>query len=131
MVAAFERAGIDVWFDEQRLDGGVDWDAMIQENIRRCSLFVPVISRNTEAVQESYFRVEWQLAVRRALRMAPTRPFIVPVSVDDTPPEAPNVPDEFRRLHWVRLAEPGGIDAVTNLVRHGVRMLRAPQYASP
>lgn len=131
MVAAFERAGIDVWFDEQRLLGGVDWDAMIQENIRRCSLFVPVISRNTEAVQESYFRVEWQLAVRRALRMAPTRPFIVPVSVDDTPAEAPNVPDEFRRLHWVRLAEPGGIDTVTNLVRHGVRMLRAPQYASP
>ncbi len=63
--------------------------------------------------------------------MAPTRPFIVPVSVDDTPSEAPNVPDEFRRWQWLRLGDPGGIDTLTNQVRHSVRMLRAPQYATP
>jgi hypothetical protein len=91
---------------------------------------MPLISRSTEALDESYFRVEWQLALRRALRMAPTRPFIMPVSVDDTSAEAPNVPPEFRRWQWLRLNAPGGIDALTNRVRHSVRMLRAPQYAS-
>jgi hypothetical protein len=60
--------------------------------------------------------------------MARTRPFIVPLGVDDTPVEAPNVPDEFRRLLWVRLADPDGIDAATRVVRDGVRRLRAPQY---
>jgi len=130
IAAALERAGIDVWFDEQRLVGGVDWDLTIQDHIRRCSLFMPLISRTTESLHESQFRVEWQLALRRALRMAPTRPFILPVSVDDTSSEAPNVPDEFRRWQWLRLDELGGIDALTNQVRHSVRMLRAPQYAS-
>jgi hypothetical protein len=128
---ALERAGVDVWFDEQRLAGGDDWDQMIQDNIRRCSLFVPLISRSTEALDESYFRAEWRLALRRALRMAPTRPFILPVSVDDTSSEAPNVPAEFRQWQWLRLNEPGGIDALTNQVRHSVRVLRAPQYATP
>ena len=130
VAAAFERAGIEVWFDERRLVGGDDWDQTIQDCIRRCLLFVPMISRHTEAIQESYFHVEWRLAVQRAQRMARTRPFIVPLSIDDTPVEAPNVPDEFRRLQWVRLADPDGIDAATRVVRDSVRQLRAPQYAS-
>lgn len=120
-----------MWFDEQRLTGGDDWELSIQDHIRRCSLFVPLISRSTESLGESYFRVEWQLALRRALRMAPTRPFIVPVSIDDTSSEASNVPAEFRQWQWLRLDKPGGIDALTNQVRHSVRMLRAPQYATP
>jgi hypothetical protein len=131
LVAALEGAGIDVWFDEQRLTGGTDWDRTIQDCIRRCSLFVPMISRHTESVAESYFHLEWKLAVQRAQRMARTRPFIVPLGVDDTPVEAPNVPDEFRQLQWVRLAEPDGLDAATRAVRERVRQLRAPQYASP
>lgn len=131
VVAALEGAGIDVWFDEQRLTGGADWDRTIQECIRRCSLFVPMISRHTESVAESYFHYEWKLAVQRAQRMARTRPFIVPLGVDDTPAEAPNVPDEFRQLQWVRLAAPDGLDAATRTVRDRVRQLRAPQYTSP
>ena len=126
---ALERVGIDVWFDEQRLTGGVEFDAVIQENIRRCSLFVPFISRNTEAVTESYFRFEWQLALKRALRMASTRPFILPVGVDDVPDDAPNVPAEFRKWQWTRLADPDGVDVVTNLIRDNVRQVRAPRYA--
>jgi hypothetical protein len=131
IAATLERAGIDVWFDEQRLTGGDDWDQMIQDNIRRCSLFMPLISRSTEALDESYFRVEWDLALERARRMAPTRPFILPVSVDGTSAEAPNVPAKFRRWQWLSLLDPGGIDALTNRVRSIVRSLRAPQYAVP
>jgi TIR domain-containing protein/SIR2-like protein len=126
---ALDAAGIDVWFDEQRLDGGVDWERVIQDNIRRCSLFVPLISRSTEARQESFFRVEWDLALRRAQRMAgSTRKFIIPVSVDGTSSAAPNVPDEFRKLHWIYLLDPGGADGPINEIRSIVRSLRAPQY---
>jgi hypothetical protein len=131
VATAFEDAGIDAWLEERRLEGGDTWDAVIQENIRRCSLFVPFISRNTEAASEGYFRFEWQLALRRALRMAPTRPFIVPVSLDETTSAAPNVPPELGQWQWVRLAESGGIEALTNLVRRTVRLLRAPQYVAP
>jgi len=127
---SLERAGIDIWFDERRLVGGVDWDAMIHDNIRRCSLFVPFISRNTEAATEGYFRVEWRLALRRALRMAPTRPFIMPVAVDDTPAGSPNVPTEFQQWQWSRLADANGIETLTTLIKNNVRMLRAPQFAA-
>jgi hypothetical protein len=130
VATALERAGIDVWLDERELVGGVDWEATIHDNIRRCSLFVPFISQNTEAVAESYFHVEWRLALRRAMRMAPRRPFIVPIAVDATSSEAPNVPAEFRQWQWMSLDGPGGVDAITALLRQNIRAIRAPQYAN-
>src|SRR5262249_27440561 len=101
------------------------------DNIRRCSLFIPLISQSTEALPESFFRVEWDLAVQRAPWFAQTRPFIIPVSLDGTSPEAPNVRPEFRRWQWLSLLDPGGIDAVINQIRSIVRSLRAPQSPPP
>lgn len=134
VAVALEADGIDVWLDEQQLVGGVDWELLIGEHIRRCVLFIPLISQRTEAILESYFRVEWELALRRALRMASTRAFIIPASPDDTPEHAPNVPVGFRQWQWERLAEPSGLDKLVSRVKQLVRMLRAPQYpgsASP
>jgi hypothetical protein len=128
VAAALEQAGVDVWFDERKLDGGVDWDAIIQDNIRRCSVFVPFVSRTTAANSERYFWVEWRLAIKRAMRMAHTRPFIVPIAVDDVPVDTANVPPEFRVPNWLRLRSAGAAQIASEL-RKIVRQLRAPQFA--
>jgi hypothetical protein len=49
---------LEVWFDQNELQGGDTWDADIRRQIRACSLFIPVVSANTNARQEGYFRLE-------------------------------------------------------------------------
>jgi TolB-like protein len=104
--AALRAAGVEVWFDQSALRGGDAWDAAIRKQIRTCALFMPVISRNTHARDEGYFRLEWKLAVDRSHLMAVDKAFLLPVVIDDTRDNDDRVPDRFRELQWTRL--PGG-----------------------
>jgi len=61
---ALRAAGVEVWFDQSELRGGDAWDAKIRGQIASCALFVPVISANTQARLEGYFRIEWKLAAQ-------------------------------------------------------------------
>ena len=79
---ALRAVGIEVWFDQSDLRGGDTWDPKIRKQIRECALFLPVISVNTNARAEGYFRLEWKLAVDRSHLMADDAPFIVPVVID-------------------------------------------------
>ena len=64
---ALRAAGVDVWFDQSALRGGDAWDVSIRRQIKECALFVPIISANTQAREEGYFRREWNLACNRML----------------------------------------------------------------
>ena len=70
---------------------------------RGIRLFVPVISKNTEAREEGYVFREWGEAIGRA-KGIPSRRFIVPVVAD--PDYDGNllryrqVPEDFRQLHF-------------------------------
>src|SRR5215475_527562 len=66
---AVAATGLDVWYDESELGGGDAWDQKIRRQIRECDFFMPVISAQTEARPEGYFRREWRLAVERTLDM--------------------------------------------------------------
>ena len=79
---ALRGAGIEVWFDQNELKGGDLWDIKIRKQVMACSLFVPLISQNTNEREEGYFRREWNLAVTRTLDMAHDKAFILPVMVD-------------------------------------------------
>lgn len=103
---ALRAAGIEVWFDQSELRGGDAWDSAIRQQIKSCSLFLPVISRNTSARTEGYFRLEWKLGIDRSHLMSSSRAFLLPVAIDDTTSAAGNVPDRFRELQWISL--PGG-----------------------
>ncbi len=63
-------AGVEVWFDQSELIGGEAWDAKIRGQLATCALFLPVISANTQARAEGYFRLEWKLAAQRTHTMA-------------------------------------------------------------
>ncbi len=45
---------------------------------------MPVISANTQARREGYFRIDWKLAAQRTDAIADGTPFLVPVVIDET-----------------------------------------------
>jgi len=104
---ALRAAGVEVWFDQSELRGGDAWDAKIRKQIKECALFVPVISANTQARREGYFRLEWRVATERMRHMDDDLPFLVPVVIDETKDADAFVPERFREVQWTRL--PGGV----------------------
>jgi TolB-like protein len=103
---ALPGLGLEVWYDESDLGGGEAWDQKIRRQIRECDYFMPLISAQTEARHEGYFRREWRLAVERTLDMADDHAFLLPVVLDDTSQTGARVPEKFLSIQWVRV--PGG-----------------------
>ena len=103
---ALRGSGIEVWFDENELRGGEEWDHQIRRQIKGCGLFMPVISEHTQARREGYFRLEWKLAEERTHLMAKGTPFLVPVCIDTTHERTALVPNSFLIVQWTHL--PGG-----------------------
>jgi Tol biopolymer transport system component/DNA-binding winged helix-turn-helix (wHTH) protein len=117
---SLRAAGIEVWLDQSELNSGDAWDQKIRREIRTCALFVPVISRNTQARTEGYFRLEWHLADQRTHLMARSRPFLLPVCIDDTPELHAEVPESFAAVQWARLpagqSSPAFVERVASLL---------------
>jgi TolB-like protein len=117
---ALRAVGLDVWFDQSALRGGDSWDASIRQQIKACALFVPIISSNTQAREEGYFRREWNLAASRTLDMAEDKAFLLPVVIDATLDAKARVPEKFREVQWTHL--PGG-DAPQAFAERVLRVL--------
>jgi TolB-like protein len=98
--------GLDVWYDESEIGGGEAWDQKIRRQIRECDYFMPLVSAQTQARHEGYFRREWRLAVERTLDMADDHPFLLPIVIDDTDQSVARVPEKFLTVQWLRV--PGG-----------------------
>jgi TolB-like protein/Tfp pilus assembly protein PilF len=109
--------GLEVWFDQNELQGGDAWDASIRKQIKDCALFVPVISANTNARSEGYFRLEWKLAVDRSYLIADDQAFLVPVVIDEVPDADARVPEKFREVQWTRVPAAAAQAAFAELVK--------------
>ena len=96
-----------MWFDQSELRGGDAWDQSIRKQIKTCALFIPIISQNTHARVEGYFRLEWKLAVDRSHLISADQAFLLPVVIDDTRDDDERVPERFREVQWTRLS--GGV----------------------
>jgi tetratricopeptide (TPR) repeat protein len=123
---ALRSAGVEVWFDQSEpldplgahgLVGGDAWDQKIRRQIKGCALFVPIISANTQARLEGYFRREWRLAVERMHDMDDEVPFLLPVVIDETTDAAARVPERFRERQWVRIGSADSLGAFCGRVR--------------
>jgi hypothetical protein len=111
LAETLHTAGIDIWFDRNELRGGDRYAAKIRSHVRRCSLFVPLMSRNTEERQDAFFRREWTWARERLPAIGPARPFMMPVVIDDLDAKrSPDLSHYFempgREIHILRV--PGG-----------------------
>ena len=108
--AALETAGMKVFFDREQLQVGNSWEAKLRRNIDECSLFVPVISAQTLTPDpDRFFRKEWRIALDRAQMKSfnPESAFLLPVVIDNSTIDDPELPPEFRAVQWQPL--PGGV----------------------
>lgn len=122
-----ELGGDVVWFDKSTLRAGDNWKQEILAAIRRCALFVPLISRQTETRTDGVFRLEWDLAVERA-REIQGRRFIIPVVIDaDYAGDAERyrlVPEKFRDMHFGRAPAGRLLEPLLGEFRDELRALR-------
>jgi hypothetical protein len=128
---ALRAAGIEVWFDQSELRGGDVWDQSIRKQIKTCTLFLPIISRNTHDRDEGYFRLEWKLAVDRCHLMAADKAFLLPVIIDDTRDDDERVPERFREVQWTRLPEGATPASFVERVRGLLYQSAVPIAAAP
>jgi TIR domain/SIR2-like domain len=73
-------AGV-IWLDKNMLRPGDEWNEQINAAIKRCDLFLPLLSAQTEVRTDAYFHHEWKIAEKRN-NLILGRKFIVPVVVD-------------------------------------------------
>ncbi len=123
---ALRAFGVEVWFDQNELRGGDAWDTKIRTQIKSCALFIPLVSQRTEERAEGYFRREWKLAIDRTQDMGSNRAFIVPVVIDRTREAGADVPEEFMRYQWTRLADG---EPTPEFVMQVKRLLEGPKKA--
>jgi TolB-like protein len=125
---SLREAGIEVWLDQSELGGGDAWDAAIRKQIKTCALFMPVISANTNARAEGYFRLEWKLAVDRSHLIAVEKAFVVPVVIDGIRDLDALIPDKFREVQWTSCPS-GRVSA--EFVARVARLLSADVHMTP
>ncbi|HVT16339.1 MAG TPA: toll/interleukin-1 receptor domain-containing protein [Thermoanaerobaculia bacterium] len=126
-----ESAGLDVWFDEKSIPPGASWDLEIQANVRRCSLFLPLLSQHAARRLEGYFRREWRWAIARAEGMDESLPFIQPIVIDDLQPSSSGIPNAFwdRQCRRFPMARP--TPEFIEQAREAIRSMRLREPAHP
>lgn len=107
--AGLEAYGCEVWYDRERLKSGTNFNYELEDEVKqRCSLFVSVISRNTESQHEAYFHRERNWAAQRALSYpdALRAEFYHPVVIDGVPlDEVRYEPRAFDGCHRTHLPD--------------------------
>jgi TolB-like protein len=131
---ALPAYGLEVWYDESELGGGDLWDQKIRRQIRECDYFMALVSAQTEARHEGYFRREWRLAVERTLDMADDHPFLLPIAIDDTDQATARVPEKFLATQWLRV--PAGrptpaFEALCRRIASGEAIAAQPARKAP
>ena len=102
-----EKYNLPVWMDKFELESGDPYEVKIANNIKKSSLFLPILSETTaQTVEPRYFRKEWNIAADAALMRSPKIPFIHPIAIDTVKP-CDNSPDYINKLHWIHA--PNGV----------------------
>jgi hypothetical protein len=126
LYAGLQKIGGDVaWFDKSALKPGDDWERQILGAIQKCSLFLPVLSANTEARDEGYFRKEWDEAAERSRRIQ-GRKFIFPVVIDREchMSRYALLPERFRSFQFGHAPEGQMSDTLLSEIQQEIRSLR-------
>ncbi|MEA2560151.1 MAG: hypothetical protein QOH06_1655 [Acidobacteriota bacterium] len=132
LTEGLRAAGLEVWLDKDALQMGDDWARSIRRGIERCSLFLPVVSRQavSEENRRRYFWREWNDADDFARGMAPDEAFIIPVVIDDTRIDRAPLPDCFKRAQGKSLPDGNVTPDVAELLRELVRDFHRRQRAA-
>lgn len=98
--------GIPVWLDRKELKPGDEWARVIEENISKSKMFLPIISKSSvQACSERFFYQEWQM-VKNILSESEL-PKVMPVRVDETGYDDKRIPEGFFNKQWIEA--PNGV----------------------
>jgi hypothetical protein len=89
----------DVWLDKKKLKSGDDWSANIDEAIRSCDYFMPLLSTEADARRQGVFWEEWVKALKHAEQVADA--FLLPTLIDT---------DQAARQSYQRIGRQLGTD---------------------
>ena len=107
----FRSAGLDVWFDQDKLEPGQDWKLEIEKAIRDSKIFIACLSSRS-VTKRGFVQTE----LRRALDVLDQVPegevFIVPLRLDHC-----EVPHRLDHLHYVDVFEDGSIPRLISSIR--------------
>lgn len=93
---ALKSRGVDVWYDMDRLESGANYNERIDDEIRNCTVFVPLISEDSIRDSNRYvYDKEWKLASARK-RFVNDGSFIKPFILDKTNVTDERIPETFR-----------------------------------
>jgi hypothetical protein len=110
--------GAEVWFDEESLLPGQDWNAEIRRAIGDSDLVIVCLSRR--AVDKvGYVQKEIRLALDCADEQPGGALYIVPVKLEEC-----EVPNRLKRWHWVNLWEDVGPDRLAQTLHARASDLR-------
>ena len=85
VVLNLQRAGIETWFDLQKLTPGVDWASTLKDGYSNCETLILLASQF--AIQSPYVRVEWETALQngREVIIVLTEPVVLPDALRSCP----------------------------------------------
>ncbi len=122
-----EIGGDVAWFDKTALKPGDNWDQHLRSAVQRCSLFLPLLSANTEQRTEGYFRLEWSEAAERSKRIQ-GRKFIFPIVIDPDYAGAMGryalVPEAFKAVQYCHAPAGQISEGLRTELREQLRNLR-------
>ena len=111
--------GIDTWFDNDDLEGGNEWDALIRRTITQHVDYVVVLqSESLLSKDVGYVNREIELARDRQQEYRPPRRFIIPAVIDDPA----NRLTDLERWQSVDLTSPKGIDDLVRVIKRDLSL---------
>jgi len=95
---------VDVWFDEEKLLGGQNWQQEIPNAVKRSDVFIVCLSKKS-IDKEGYIQKEIKFALDMADEKAEGSIYIIPVRLEDC-----EVPERFNKIQWTDFFEENGYD---------------------
>jgi hypothetical protein len=121
-----EIGGGVAWFDKSALKSGDEWNQQILSAVKRCSLFLPLLSTTTERRTDGYFRREWNEAAERS-KAIQGRKFTIPIVIDpdfSSMDRYALVPENFRAFQYSHAPAGQMTDELKGQLREQLRNLR-------
>lgn len=117
LVVSLTKLNIDIWFDEQNILPGQDWDFEIKEGVRNSDVVIVCLSQNS-IMKAGYIQKE----INTALDIADEQPegsiFIIPLKLEPC-----KIPRRLGRWQWVNYFEEEGFMKLVLSLRHRQKQL--------
>lgn len=113
-VRILQSSGATTWFDRDNLLPGQKWESVIDDEIGKATVFLPLISASASK-RRGYFQSEQVTALRAAMRVPSDQIFLMPVLLGEV-----EIPREIRQYHAENLCEPDAFEKVFAALSAGI-----------